>query len=55
MPQDLGPQIPYVRRILEAMNIPTLEFPGYEADDVIGAMACRSTGQTAGGGDRLKR
>src|SRR5579875_2968309 len=41
MPQDLGPQIPYVRRMLEAMNIPTLEFPGYEADDVIGAIACR--------------
>ena len=41
MPEDLGPQIPYVRRLLEAMNIPTLEFPGYEADDVIGAIACR--------------
>ncbi len=41
MPQDLGPQLPYVRRTLEAMNIPILEFPGYEADDVIGAIACR--------------
>jgi DNA polymerase I len=41
MPPDLGPQIPYVRRLLEAMNIPTLEFAGYEADDVIGAIACR--------------
>jgi DNA polymerase-1 len=41
MPEDLGPQIPYVRRILEAMNIPTLQFPQYEADDVIGAIACR--------------
>lgn len=41
MPPDLGPQIPYVRRILDAMNIPTLEFPGFEADDVIGAIACR--------------
>jgi DNA polymerase-1 len=39
MPPDLGPQIGYVRKILEALNIPTLEFPGYEADDVIGAMA----------------
>src|SRR3954468_20887149 len=27
MPQDLGPQIPYIRRLLEAMNIPILEFP----------------------------
>ncbi|MDQ2843471.1 MAG: DNA polymerase I [Acidobacteriota bacterium] len=41
MPEDLGPQIPYVRRILAAMNISTLEFPAYEADDVIGAIACR--------------
>ena len=41
MPADLGPQIPYVRRLLEAMQIPVLEFPGYEADDVIGAIAFR--------------
>ncbi len=41
MPADLGPQLPYVRRILEAMNIPVLEFPGFEADDVIGAIAWR--------------
>jgi DNA polymerase-1 len=41
MPHELGVQIPYVRRILHAMHIPILEFPGYEADDVIGAIACR--------------
>jgi DNA polymerase I len=41
MPHDLGEQIPYIRRILEAMHIPVLEFPGFEADDVIGAIACR--------------
>jgi DNA polymerase-1 len=41
MPQDLGEQIPHIRRILEAMHIPILQFPGYEADDVIGAIACR--------------
>ncbi|MGI8958644.1 MAG: DNA polymerase I [Bryobacteraceae bacterium] len=41
MPHDLGMQIPYVRRMLHAMHIPILEFPGYEADDVIGAIACR--------------
>lgn len=39
MPQDLGEQIPYVRRMLEALRIPVLEFPAYEADDVIGAIA----------------
>jgi DNA polymerase I len=40
MPEDLSPQIPYVRRVLEAMNIPILQFDRYEADDVIGAIAC---------------
>jgi DNA polymerase I len=39
MPPDLGDQIPYVRRLLEAMRIPILEFAGFEADDVIGAIA----------------
>ncbi len=43
MPHDLGEQIPHIRRILEAMHIPICEFPGYEADDVIGAIACRQT------------
>jgi DNA polymerase-1 len=41
MPQDLGVQIPHIRRVLEAMNIPILQFPAFEADDVIGAIACR--------------
>ncbi len=41
-PADLAEQIPYVRRILEAMRIPILEFPGFEADDVIGAIARRA-------------
>jgi DNA polymerase I len=42
MPPDLGEQIPYVRRILAAMCIPVLEYPGFEADDVIGAIARRA-------------
>jgi DNA polymerase-1 len=43
MPHDLGEQIPHIRRILDAMHIPILEFHKYEADDVIGAIACRET------------
>ena len=39
MPEDLRPQIASVRRLLEAMRIPVLEFPGFEADDVIGTIA----------------
>ena len=41
MPPDLGDQIPYVRRVLEAMRIPILEYRGFEADDVIGTLARR--------------
>ncbi len=44
MPEDLTPQIPYVRRTLEAMRIPVLEYPGFEADDVIGTIAHRCVG-----------
>lgn len=40
-PPDLLQQIPLVRRLLEAMKIPVLEFPGFEADDVIGGLAQR--------------
>jgi DNA polymerase I len=39
MPDDLSLQIPYVRKLCEAMRLPILEFQGYEADDVLGAMA----------------
>ncbi len=43
MPPDLGEQIPYIRRLLDAMHIPVLQYPGFEADDVIGAMARRAS------------
>jgi DNA polymerase-1 len=39
MPDDLSVQIPYVRKLCEAMHLPILEYQGYEADDVIGALA----------------
>ncbi len=38
-PPDLLEQIPYVRRLLETMRVPVLEHAGFEADDVIGAIA----------------
>jgi DNA polymerase-1 len=41
-PPDLLEQIPLVRRVLEAMRIPVLEYPGFEADDVIGTIARRA-------------
>lgn len=39
MPDDLVVQLPYVRRMCEAMRLPIIEYPGFEADDVIGALS----------------
>ena len=39
MEDDLAAQIPYVRRVCEALRIPALELAGYEADDVIATLA----------------
>jgi DNA polymerase-1 len=39
MPEAIRIAIPYIRRMIDAYNIPTLECVGYEADDVIGTMA----------------
>ncbi|MBZ5659083.1 MAG: DNA polymerase I [Acidobacteriia bacterium] len=39
MPEDLAVQLPYVRRMCEAMRLPILEFHGFEADDVIGTLS----------------
>ncbi|MCX8109875.1 MAG: DNA polymerase I [Syntrophorhabdaceae bacterium] len=36
MPDNLSIQIPYVKRIVQAMGFPILEQEGYEADDIIG-------------------
>ncbi len=40
-PEDIKLSVPYVKRLLEAMNIPILEVAGFEADDVIGTLAKR--------------
>lgn len=39
MPEDLAKQLPYILRLCEALNIPVINYPGYEADDVIGVLA----------------
>jgi len=38
-PEDIKLAIPYIKRILEAYNIPFVEVEGFEADDVIGTIA----------------
>jgi DNA polymerase-1 len=42
MPAELAAQIPWIGRLLEAMRVPVLQYPGYEADDVIGTIARRA-------------
>src|SRR5215212_5646561 len=39
MPDDLAKQMPYIFRVCEVLNIPVINYPGYEADDVIGTLA----------------
>jgi len=39
MPEDIRTAIPYIKRIIEAFNIPMYLLEGYEADDIIGTMA----------------
>ena len=38
MPLELQHQIPHLWEVLEAMNIPVLRKPGFEADDIIGTI-----------------
>lgn len=39
LPEDIGAQLPYIDKLFNAFNIPTIRMPGYEADDIIGTLA----------------
>ncbi|HEY7653395.1 MAG TPA: DNA polymerase I [Methylomirabilota bacterium] len=41
-PDDLRTQIPYVKTLFEALRLPVLEVPGFEADDVLGTVVERA-------------
>jgi DNA polymerase-1 len=45
MPDDLRVQMEPIREVVRGFNIPTLELQGYEADDIIGALAGRFAAQ----------
>jgi DNA polymerase-1 len=47
MPEDLAKQIPLIKRLIEALGIPSIEIPGYEADDIIGTLTVWASGQGA--------
>jgi DNA polymerase-1 len=38
-PEDILSSVPWIKKLLNAYNIPIIEIPGYEADDVIGTLA----------------
>ena len=41
MPEELREQVPIIKEILSAMNIPVITLEGYEADDILGTLAKR--------------
>ncbi|MCL2611415.1 MAG: DNA polymerase I, partial [Defluviitaleaceae bacterium] len=45
MPDDLRPQIPLLKEVLEKMNIPICSIAGYEADDILGTLAKKAENQ----------
>jgi DNA polymerase-1 len=42
MPEAMASQLDRLKEVVEAFNVPILEAPGYEADDVIGTLAKRA-------------
>jgi DNA polymerase-1 len=39
MPEGMSAQIPYIHRVVDTLNIPSVRQAGYEADDLIGTLA----------------
>src|SRR4051794_26811557 len=42
MPDDLSLQIPYILRVCEVFRVPVVRMPRFEADDLIGTLACKA-------------
>ncbi|MCX6834632.1 MAG: DNA polymerase I [candidate division Zixibacteria bacterium] len=42
MPDELVDQLPRIQQVVSALNIPSFELEGYEADDVIGTFAVKA-------------
>lgn len=42
MPEDMYDQVPMIRKVIEGFNIPILEEPGFEADDVMATIALKA-------------
>jgi len=44
-PEDIKIAVPYIKSLLDALNIPIFEVPGYEADDIIGTLTRQASEQ----------
>lgn len=42
-PEDIKKAVPYIKRLIEAYKIPVIDYPGFEADDVIGTLAKKAS------------
>ncbi|MBN2519891.1 MAG: DNA polymerase I [Bacteroidales bacterium] len=42
-PEDIRKSIPYIKQLIEAMNIPVIVKDGFEADDVIGTLSVKAS------------
>ncbi len=45
MPDELKQQLPYVKQLCEALRLPVIQYDGYEADDVLGALSVQAAKQ----------
>jgi DNA polymerase I len=45
MPEDLSAQIDRLKEVVRAFNVPSLELPGFEADDIMGTLARKAERQ----------
>ena len=45
MPEELSVQIPYIKRFTKAFNVKSVEMSGFEADDLIAALAKKFSGE----------
>lgn len=45
MPEELRMQVPVLKEVLDALNIPRYELEGWEADDLLGTISRRCEGQ----------
>ena len=42
-PEDIKKAVPYIKKLIEAYKIPVIDYPGFEADDVIGTLAKKAS------------